>query len=92
MRALHGSTADIQRRRNKLFDSECLGSNRSAHDVYYRVYRSNFVEVDRLNRNTVNLRFRGTELLENGDCGALGRFADAWLRNDLANFGQVSTV
>ena len=55
MGALHGSATHVQRRRQNPLDLQCLGAHGCAYDVDDGISRADFVEVDLLNLNVVDL-------------------------------------
>ncbi len=55
MRTLHGSAPHIQRRTNKLLDTESTEPDCGADDVDDSVSRADLVKVNLLQRNVVNL-------------------------------------
>ena len=92
MRALHGAAADIQRRAHNFIHAERLSSDRGADDVHHRVHRADFVEVDFLDVDVVNLGFGRAQRFEDGNRGLLCAFADARLADDLAYLFQPATM
>ena len=65
MSAVNCSAANIQRRADEFIDAQALSSNGGTDDIHNRINRANFVEMDFLERDVVNLCLSRTEFLEN---------------------------
>ena len=92
MRALHSSSANIQRRTNPLIDSERFRSNRRANNIDQRVYRSDLMEVNALDAGVVNLRLGRAQIFEDRNRRLLRRLADRRRSDDLANLFQTASM
>ena len=76
VRALHGASANVERRANPFVHTERLGADRRANDIHHRVDRADLVKVNLLDRSIVNLRFGRAQRFEDADRGGLGGIAD----------------
>ena len=78
VRAGDCSAANIQRRTDELIDAERLGADRRADDIHDRVGRADFVEVNVLDVDVVDLGFRRAQREKDfaRPC-CFARFADA---------------
>jgi hypothetical protein len=76
VRALDGSSADVQRRAYPFFDRKRFRSHGGADDIHHGIDGADFVKVDLLDGSIVNLGFGLAQSFENANCGRLRRAAD----------------
>ena len=76
----------------KLLDCQCLSAHRCAHDIGDRVSRSDFVEVDVLHVNVVDLCLGSSQCDEDLARRLLGAVADGGRFDNLQNLVQISAM
>ena len=89
MLGLHGTAADVDRRDVQLFDTQEIERYARPDNIGNRIDCADFVELDFLRRNVVNLSLRDRELREDTFCDALRIRIEVALPDHPDNFRRL---
>ena len=92
MLAMDEPAADIDRRTHKPLDAKRVEPDCRADGVHDRIDCADFVELDFLRRNVVNLSLRDRELREDAFCDSLRIRIEVALPDHPDNFGRLVMV
>jgi len=92
MRAMHMSSANIQRRANPLINLEPMATRSDSDDIGDRIHGSNLVKMNALHRNVMDLRLRMAQQLKGLQRNRLHFERQARVANDPLNHSKRTPV